>query len=81
MTGRGRSGGLIGRIPQHRRKDRAMTTPTTFFWRLRRWFSADSLEALDERTLRDIGLDRSEISSVEQEARHRAERSRVRIAA
>ena len=34
-----------------------------------------------ERTMRDVGLDRSEISSVEHEARHRAERSRVRIAA
>ena len=47
--------------------------------RLQRWFTIDELHTLDDRTLRDIGLDRSEISSVEHEARHRAERSRVRI--
>ena len=57
------------------------TTAATFFRRFCRWFCADSLHALDARTLRDIGLDRSEISSVEHEARRRAERSRVRIAA
>ena len=60
-----------------------LTDTTSFFETLRtsiaRWRER-GLADLDDRTLADIGIDRSEIASIEWEARGAAERTRLRIA-
>ena len=49
------------------------------FLRWQRGFATDAaLAQVDDRTLRDLGLDRSEIGSIAAEVEGRAERTRIR---
>lgn len=60
-----------------------MTTIRSLLQRLAELFSRDpsaALRDLDARTLADIGVDRSEIASIEAEWRGRAHVSRLHIA-
>jgi len=61
-----------------------LTRTTTFFGTLRatlaRWHEpGPGLRDLDARALADIGVDRSEISSIEWEARGCSESTRLRV--